>query len=843
MPRRKSRVRARENQHCEYTSEDGYCCTSVRSGVVNCVAHEKGKPDMREKIRRDWVITGEPPALDDYSWTQVEWYVSPYSRNISAWSDAVSSSSSSLSSSAPKHTAPAAATAAAKPSAAAPPTAAAAAKVPQPKPAPQPATAAAATPQANPTPPKAAAPAVAAAKAAPAAPKPPVAAPATPQAAVATAAAAAVATPAQGSQIQPAASPVVSAAAPQVATPQQPAAATKAPQPPVATAASNAAQASTPIAANPVVQAPVPIQPTPQPAPAPAQASAPALVQAPAPTPAHAPTPVQAASVVQPLPTPAAPQAAPVAQPPAQAAAAAAVQTPPAQKATKSQPMPAAPTPAQSPASAQGASPVAADAASQGAASLIASVAAGGSAVVGNAIGGLPPYASDSSEIKFGGVSNRIDDVFTILGAGNLTEEAITVNGAHDAHAYREFIRKNYFKNDVDMFVTIDGKEYRHRVGTQNVMRCGDLIGKMTPYEYTKMLIDTVANYPSMKAGVKFNIVLGNKSHGTNRKNNIWFLQNSPENAGALFQVASNFNSLEQTAPDEIPGMISMYWYDTTQGPMAALCTAPATLWRRYVMNQVNPSPAPDDENNDAYKGYLGIFVENSLTLTDPHGKPYSSYKNLTTTIGGWLDCRKLDVNVSGIDLRYDKYGAVAGFGCFYVNNCDSVITYDDQTGKLHHNKPNTISQVYTAAVDMSKGSLDTYGAPAPIPDDSTSPQEVMQYSALMAAYCNTLLVAKKNNHKKVFLTLVGGGVFKNPRAIIFFCMVIAMIMLRRICEREKSDFYKDVEVNLIIYNKNEEAMNDGTNSISWEPFVKGYGYNGAYKTCLEGTTTFEDDN
>ena len=58
-----------------------------------------------------------------------------------------------------------------------------------------------------------------------------------------------------------------------------------------------------------------------------------------------------------------------------------------------------------------------------------------------------------------------------------------------------------------------------------------------------------------------------------------------PENAGALFQVASQFNLLEMPSPDVTPeDGVTNYAYDRTQGPACALAAAAATVYRNYFV-------------------------------------------------------------------------------------------------------------------------------------------------------------------------------------------------------------------------------------------------------------------
>jgi hypothetical protein len=60
-------------------------------------------------------------------------------------------------------------------------------------------------------------------------------------------------------------------------------------------------------------------------------------------------------------------------------------------------------------------------------------------------------------------------------------------------------------------------------------------------------------------------------------------MHQSPENAGALFQVASQFNLLEMTGPEITPEHgVTIYQYDCTQGPACAIAAGAATIYRNY---------------------------------------------------------------------------------------------------------------------------------------------------------------------------------------------------------------------------------------------------------------------
>jgi len=56
-----------------------------------------------------------------------------------------------------------------------------------------------------------------------------------------------------------------------------------------------------------------------------------------------------------------------------------------------------------------------------------------------------------------------------------------------------------------------------------------------------------------------------------------------PENAGTLFQVASQFNLLEMVSPEITPEHgVTRYEQDRTQGPACAIAAGAATIYRNY---------------------------------------------------------------------------------------------------------------------------------------------------------------------------------------------------------------------------------------------------------------------
>src|SRR2546427_10853657 len=64
---------------------------------------------------------------------------------------------------------------------------------------------------------------------------------------------------------------------------------------------------------------------------------------------------------------------------------------------------------------------------------------------------------------------------------------------------------------------------------------------------------------------------------------NVQDLHTNASNAGALFQVASQFNLLEMVSPSVTPEWgVGMYEHDRTQGPACAVAAGAGTIYRNY---------------------------------------------------------------------------------------------------------------------------------------------------------------------------------------------------------------------------------------------------------------------
>jgi len=113
-------------------------------------------------------------------------------------------------------------------------------------------------------------------------------------------------------------------------------------------------------------------------------------------------------------------------------------------------------------------------------------------------------------------------------------------------------------------------------------------------------------------------------------------MHKSPENAGALFQVASQFNTLEMTGPEVTPEHgVTIYQYDGTQGPACAIAAGAATIYRNYFA----PIGGSEGQTKDRqYDGLADLGKVLSSALNQPVGTLWRMCSGYALCTGAGLD-------------------------------------------------------------------------------------------------------------------------------------------------------------------------------------------------------------
>lgn len=235
------------------------------------------------------------------------------------------------------------------------------------------------------------------------------------------------------------------------------------------------------------------------------------------------------------------------------------------------------------------------------------------------------------------------------------------------------------------------------------------------------------------------------------------------DNAGSLFQVASQFNLLEMVSPDVSPESgISGYEYDQTQGPACAIAAGAGTLFRNYFVN-VNDKPGQYTHSQIDTLFELGQALGNTSNTLWQMKNGYA----LASEAGLKVIAEKLQ-NKS--ECERDELRQLLRIGL----QKNTEVTISDSKHQ--------VTQAYCSAL------------PVAYSQHSSALWKLFASLVLEASYeatlCAAILNAVNSGNNSVFLTLLGGGAFGNETRWI-------MNAIERALTR-----YKDanLDVNIVSY-------------------------------------------
>ncbi|MEO0341084.1 MAG: hypothetical protein AAF242_17960 [Bacteroidota bacterium] len=223
----------------------------------------------------------------------------------------------------------------------------------------------------------------------------------------------------------------------------------------------------------------------------------------------------------------------------------------------------------------------------------------------------------------------------------------------------------------------------------------------------------------------------------------------NPENAGALFQAASQFNLLEMVHQGITPEMgIGRYEYDLTQGPACAIACGAGTLFRNYLI-------PVDGQIGQTKDQQIDCLAQIGQALDNPSRQLWSMQNGYALLSEEGLSIINQELErLDAIELEFLKGKLQVGL------QKDTEVTI---SASKH-----LVSQVYCSAL--------------PVAYSQIYPNLWEQFARLIleATYEATLLLAYENylktHNPKVFLTLVGGGAFGNYFEWIIDAIVKAIL-------------------------------------------------------------------
>ena len=297
----------------------------------------------------------------------------------------------------------------------------------------------------------------------------------------------------------------------------------------------------------------------------------------------------------------------------------------------------------------------------------------------------------------------------------------------------------------------------------------------------------------------------------TNIAGNARSLHLDSRNAGAVFQVASQFNLLEMVGPGVRPqDGITRYASDKTQGPACAMACPAGTVFRNYFINGVGQGHVQFDGAGDLAKlvqndkhGYW--TMQNGYMLPTRMGVLNGLNKRMESEVLNFADDANGDDDSRSGAGEAKSSSASSGtlpLREAMVASLRVGIHWDTEVERPRRNPectPHRVCQVYSSAVPVNYTKT-----------KATSKQwEPLARAILEGTYEATLSAAallslqRGGERVTVFLTSVGGGAFGNRTEWIADAMEAAI--------RRFQAFSLDVK--LVHYMRN---VTERTN-----PFVK----------------------
>ena len=212
-------------------------------------------------------------------------------------------------------------------------------------------------------------------------------------------------------------------------------------------------------------------------------------------------------------------------------------------------------------------------------------------------------------------------------------------------------------------------------------------------------------------------------------------LHQDPANNSAVFQVASQFNCLEMAAPHMTPeDGVGIYQNDWTQGPACCICAGAGTIYRNYFVN---------------HNGQIGQSSDNQIDCLSTIARHFDNGTNQYWQMHNGY-CFPSEAGLLEVEKRLSRSTESAKDEI----RSQLMVGVQSNTQVTIGDSNNRVTQVFCSAL--------------PIAYSNIAEEQWNHFPRLIldAAYELTFFVAAQNLQQtkcdKLFLTLVGGGVFGN---------------------------------------------------------------------------------
>jgi hypothetical protein len=240
-------------------------------------------------------------------------------------------------------------------------------------------------------------------------------------------------------------------------------------------------------------------------------------------------------------------------------------------------------------------------------------------------------------------------------------------------------------------------------------------------------------------------------------RGDVRLMHRVPEYAGALFQVASQFNALEMTGPNVTPeDGVTRYKDDPTQGPACAIAAGAATIYRNYFAPVAGSLGQRKERQLD---GLADLGASLSGDLNRPVETLWKMQNGYALCSGEGLDAiaRHLDA------LAPEQVDVLRGKLSIGIHRDVEVTDSTTEPRPL-------VSQAFCSALPVSYTSV-----PAILWKPFASLVLEAAYEAAMLA---AALNARRRASNVVLLTSLGGGAFGNHESWIHTAIRRALQMM-----------------------------------------------------------------
>jgi hypothetical protein len=253
-------------------------------------------------------------------------------------------------------------------------------------------------------------------------------------------------------------------------------------------------------------------------------------------------------------------------------------------------------------------------------------------------------------------------------------------------------------------------------------------------------------------------------------------MHRSPENAGALFQVASQFNLLEMVSPTVTPEQgVARYQHDHTQGPACAISAGAATIYRNYF------APVGGSRGQTAERQLDGL-ADLGGTLAAALNRPV---KALWDMQNGYALCTR-----TGLDSIADHLGSLQPDQLDILRGQLRIgIHRDVEVTDTEGERRPLVSQIFCSALPVAYTRVP--------PSNWEAFASLVLEAAYEATMSAALLNAKRGASNVVLLTQLGGGAFGNHDDWILAAMRRSLEGMREL----------DLDVKLVSYGAPSRAI------------------------------------